>query len=232
MVPSAFVSVPGLPVTANGKLDRDALPAPDFGAATGDTAPEGPAEETLAALFAEALALPSVGAEDSFFTLGGDSILSMQLVARARAAGLRLTPREVFEQTSVRALAALVSGRAPDPAAGPRPPATGPAPLTPIMRWIAERPGPTGRFSQSMLLTLPPGIAPAATTQVLAAVLRHHAVLRARIDLDAGHLRRSRSWTRDRPRAWTKGPPCTGRAPRHWPARSTNWPPGSTRPRG
>ncbi|NEE22648.1 AMP-binding protein, partial [Streptomyces sp. SID7499] len=72
MVPSAFVSVPGLPVTANGKLDRDALPAPDFGAATGDTAPEGPAEETLAALFAEVLALPSVGAEDSFFALGGD----------------------------------------------------------------------------------------------------------------------------------------------------------------
>ncbi|MFJ2852383.1 amino acid adenylation domain-containing protein [Streptomyces rubiginosohelvolus] len=189
MVPSAFVTVPGLPVTANGKLDRAALPAPDFGAATGDTAPEGPVEETLAALFAEVLALPSVGAEDSFFTLGGDSILSMQLVARARAAGLRLTPREVFEQTSVRALAALVSGRSPDPGAGSPPPAlpdTGPAPLTPIMRWIAERPGPTGRFSQSMLLTLPPAIDPAGTAQVLGAVLRHHAVLRARIDLDAG----------------------------------------------
>ncbi|MFF3032967.1 amino acid adenylation domain-containing protein [Streptomyces rubiginosohelvolus] len=189
MVPSAFVTVPGLPVTANGKLDRDALPAPDFGAATGDTAPEGPVEETLAALFAEVLALPSVGAEDSFFTLGGDSILSMQLVARARAAGLRLTPREVFEQTSVRALAALVSGRSPDPGAGSSAPAlpdTGPAPLTPIMRWIAERPGPTGRFSQSMLLTLPPAIDPAGTAQVLGAVLHHHAVLRARIDVDAG----------------------------------------------
>ncbi|MFJ6513260.1 amino acid adenylation domain-containing protein [Streptomyces sp. NPDC091406] len=189
MVPSAFVTVPVLPVTANGKLDRDALPAPDFGAATGDTAPEGPVEETLAALFAEVLALPSVGAEDSFFALGGDSILSMQLVARARAAGLRLTPREVFEQTSVRALAALVSDRSPDPQARPSAPAlpeAGPAPLTPIMRWIAERPGPTGRFSQSMLLTLPPAIDPATTARVLGAVLRHHAVLRARIDLDAG----------------------------------------------
>ncbi|MFB7297189.1 amino acid adenylation domain-containing protein [Streptomyces rubiginosohelvolus] len=189
MVPSAFVTVPVLPVTANGKLDRAALPAPDFGAATGDTAPEGPVEETLAALFAEVLALPSVGAEDSFFSLGGDSILSMQLVARARAAGLRLTPREVFEQTSVRALATLVSGRSPDPGAASSAPAlpdTGPAPLTPIMRWIAERPGPTDRFSQSMLLTLPHAIDPARTAQVLGAVLRHHAVLRARIDLDAG----------------------------------------------
>ncbi|MFI1572533.1 amino acid adenylation domain-containing protein [Streptomyces anulatus] len=215
MVPSAFVSVPGLPVTANGKLDRDALPAPDFGAATGDTAPEGPAEETLAALFAEVLALPSVGAEDNFFTLGGDSILSMQLVARARAAGLRLTPREVFEQTSVRALAALVSGRAPDPAAGPRAPAlpdAGPAPLTPIMRWIAERPGPTGRFSQSMLLTLPPGIAPAATTEVLGAVLRHHAVLRARIDLDAGTFVIPEPDAGPAP-ALDEGPPGTGTSP-------------------
>ncbi len=129
MVPSAFVTVPALPVTANGKLDRDALPAPDFGAATGDTAPEGPVEEALAALFAEVLALSSVGAEDNFFTLGGDSILSLQLVARARAAGLRLTPREIFEQTSVRALAALVADREPgrrrsappSPTPGPRP---------------------------------------------------------------------------------------------------------------
>ncbi|WP_405468330.1 amino acid adenylation domain-containing protein [Streptomyces anulatus] len=215
MVPSAFVSVPGLPVTANGKLDRDALPAPDFAAATGDTAPEGPAEETLAALFAEVLALPSVGAEDNFFTLGGDSILSMQLVARARAAGIRLTPREVFEQTSVRALAALVAGRAPDPAAGPRAPAlpdTGPAPLTPIMRWIAERPGPTGRFSQSMLLTLPPGIAPAATAEVLGAVLRHHAVLRARIDLDAGTFVIPEPDAGPAP-ALDEGPPGTGTSP-------------------
>ncbi len=188
MVPSAFVSVPGLPVTANGKLDRDALPAPDFGAATGDTAPEGPVEETLAALFAEVLALPSVGAEDSFFTLGGDSILSMQLVARARAAGLRLTPREVFEQTSVRALAALVSGRSSDPGAGPSAPpfrTPEPRPSRPSCAGSPNGPGPTGRFSQSMLLTLPPAIA-AETAQVLGAVLRHHAVLRARIDLDAG----------------------------------------------
>ncbi|MFJ5044429.1 amino acid adenylation domain-containing protein [Streptomyces sp. NPDC088719] len=215
MVPSAFVTVPGLPVTANGKLDRDALPAPDFGAATGDTAPEGPAEETLAALFAEVLALPSVGAQDSFFALGGDSILSMQLVARARAAGLRITPREVFEQPSVRALAALVSGREPDPAPGLRAPVlpeSGPVPLTPIMRWMAERPGPTGRFSQSMVLTLPPGITPDETAEVLGAVLRHHAVLRARIDLDAGTFVVPEPDAAPAP-ALDEGPPGTGTSP-------------------
>ncbi|PVC83858.1 non-ribosomal peptide synthetase [Streptomyces sp. CS090A] len=189
MVPAAFVTVPALPVTAHGKLDRDALPAPDFSAATGQAVPEGPVEEALAALFADLLALPSVGAEDSFFTLGGDSILSMQLVARARAAGILLTPREVFEARSVRALAALAAERKPGTVAGAAPPVVpvfGPAPLTPIMRWLAERPGPTGRFSQSMLLTLPPGIEPAETERVLTALLRHHDMLRARIDLRAG----------------------------------------------
>ncbi|MER6770907.1 amino acid adenylation domain-containing protein [Streptomyces bacillaris] len=189
MVPAAFVTVPGLPVTAHGKLDRDALPAPDFSAATGQETPEGPVEETLAALFAELLGLPSVGAEDSFFTLGGDSILSMQLVARARSAGLRLTPREVFEERTVRALATLAAER--DPGVTSRTtvatePATGPAPLTPIMRWLAQRPGPTGRFSQSMLLTLPVSIEPTVTERILGALLHHHDVLRARIDLRAG----------------------------------------------
>ncbi|WEV24181.1 amino acid adenylation domain-containing protein [Streptomyces sp. 71268] len=191
MVPAALVVVDRLPVTANGKLDQDALPAPDFAAAVGHAKPAGPTEELLAELFAAVLALPAVGADDSFFTLGGDSILSMRLVARARAAGLRLTPREVFEEATVRRLAALVADRAePTPAAEPAgPPAApaGPAPLTPIMHWLAERAGPTGRFSQSMLLTLPPGIERAELEAVLAALIDRHAMLRARVDLTAEH---------------------------------------------
>ncbi|NDZ58157.1 amino acid adenylation domain-containing protein [Streptomyces anulatus] len=215
LVPTALIPLPALPVTANGKLDRAALPAPRLTSPESRTAPRTDEELRLAALFAELLRTEHIGVDDSFFALGGDSILSMQLVARARAAGLRLTPREVFEQTSVRALAALASGRAPDPAAGPRAPAlpdTGPAPLTPIMRWIAERPGPTGRFSQSMLLTLPPGIAPATTTEVLDAVLRHHAVLRARIDLDTGTFVIPEPEAGPAP-ALDEGPPGTGTSP-------------------
>ncbi|MFE6775879.1 non-ribosomal peptide synthase/polyketide synthase [Streptomyces sp. NPDC057702] len=188
MVPAALVVVAGLPVTANGKLDQAALPAPDFTAAIGQAKPEGPTEELLAELFATVLALPTVGADDSFFTLGGDSILSMRLVARARAAGLRLSPREVFEEPTVRRLAALAADRAEPvadvPAAGPAEPA-GPAPLTPIMRWLAERAGPTDRFSQSMLLTLPVGIQRADLEAVLAALAERHAMLRARVELTA-----------------------------------------------
>ncbi|MZE56819.1 amino acid adenylation domain-containing protein, partial [Streptomyces sp. SID5770] len=121
MVPSALVRLDGpLPLTPNGKLDRRALPEPRWTAMAGDDAPTTPAETALAALFAEVLGLPSAGIHDSFFELGGDSIVAIQLVNRARAAGLALTPRDVFRLRTVAALAAHAA-----------PVATGPAPLPP-----------------------------------------------------------------------------------------------------
>ncbi|MEV7672053.1 amino acid adenylation domain-containing protein [Streptomyces sp. NPDC088752] len=122
MVPSALVRLDGpLPLTPNGKLDRRALPEPRWTALAGDDAPATPAETALAALFAEVLGLPSVGVHDSFFELGGDSIVAIQLVNRARATGLALTPRDVFRLRTVAALAAhaapVAEGPAPLPAA-------------------------------------------------------------------------------------------------------------------
>ncbi|MFP1624592.1 amino acid adenylation domain-containing protein [Streptomyces sp. 5K101] len=108
MVPSAVVRLDGaLPLTPNGKLDRRALPAPRWTAMGGDDAPTTPAETALAGLFADVLGLPSVGVHDSFFELGGDSIVAIQLVNRARAAGFALTPRDVFRHRTVAALARL-----------------------------------------------------------------------------------------------------------------------------
>ncbi|WP_194963238.1 non-ribosomal peptide synthetase, partial [Streptomyces eurocidicus] len=107
MVPSAVVVLAGpLPLTPNGKLDTKALPDPEWTALTGGAAPTTPAEATLAGLFAEVLGLPSAGVHDSFFALGGDSIVAIQLVERARAAGIPLTPRDVFQHRTVAALAA------------------------------------------------------------------------------------------------------------------------------
>ncbi|MFJ8314204.1 MULTISPECIES: amino acid adenylation domain-containing protein [unclassified Streptomyces] len=116
MVPSVLVGLEALPLTANGKLDRKALPVPGFGAGRPGRAARTPREEALRGVFAEVLGLPGVGVDDSFFDLGGDSIVSIQLVSRARKAGLVLTPRDVFVHKTVAALAVAVTERddAPD----------------------------------------------------------------------------------------------------------------------
>ncbi|MFI5532892.1 amino acid adenylation domain-containing protein [Kitasatospora sp. NPDC051853] len=111
LVPSAVVALDGpLPLTPNGKLDHRALPAPDWtaGGAAGP-APATALEATLARLFGEVLALPAVGAHDSFFELGGDSIVAIQLVNSAREHGITLTPRQVFRLRTVAALAAAAT---------------------------------------------------------------------------------------------------------------------------
>ncbi|MER5428955.1 non-ribosomal peptide synthase/polyketide synthase [Streptomyces sp. NPDC002588] len=114
MVPAAVVTLDTLPLTPNGKLDRRALPAPDFAAEVTDTRPRTPLEETLCALVADVLGLERVGPDDDFFSLGGDSIVAMQLVARARAAGLAFSPRDVFRHKSAAGLAGVVAALAPD----------------------------------------------------------------------------------------------------------------------
>ena len=113
MIPTAFVPLAAIPITANGKIDRRALPAPDA-AARGEreyVAPRGPVEEALAAIFAEVLKIADVGAHDSFFELGGHSLLATQAVTRIRGAfGVELPLRTIFDAPSPAALAALVSG--------------------------------------------------------------------------------------------------------------------------
>src|SRR5690606_15666262 len=112
MVPAEYVVLPRLPLTASGKLDRRALPAPaPPSAATGragraDAAADA-VERRLAELFAEVLALPAVGLDDDFFALGGESILALHLVGRARWAGLAIGAPDVYEHGTVRALAAV-----------------------------------------------------------------------------------------------------------------------------
>ncbi|HEV3503728.1 MAG TPA: condensation domain-containing protein, partial [Actinomycetes bacterium] len=107
MVPAAVVVLEALPRLPNGKVDRGRLPAPDWAALVGDGAPRSPVEAALAGVFGEVLGLERVGVFDDFFALGGDSIVAMQLVARARRAGLVITPRQVFAQRTVAGLAAV-----------------------------------------------------------------------------------------------------------------------------
>ena len=145
MVPAAVVVSTALPLTANGKLDTRALPAPEYQDADRYRAPASAVEEILAGIYAQVLGLERVGVDDSFFELGGDSILSMQVVARARAAGLLCRPRDIFVEQTVARLA-RVAGVA-DGEAGPVDEGVGPVVATPIMRWLHERGWP-GRAVQ------------------------------------------------------------------------------------
>jgi acyl carrier protein len=116
MVPSALVPLDTLPLTTSGKLDRRALPDPVVAAAEQDHAePETVTEQVIAGIWASVLDLPAVGVGDSFFVLGGDSLLSLQVTARVNAAfSLSLTPRDVLEARTVHALADLVEERVLD----------------------------------------------------------------------------------------------------------------------
>ncbi|GAA0618364.1 hypothetical protein GCM10009547_20850 [Sporichthya brevicatena] len=183
MVPSAFVALDRLPLLPSGKLDRHALPLPDFAAVAGDRPPATAAERILCGVVAEVLRLPRVGADDDFFALGGDSIVAIQLVIRARAAGLRLTPRTVFEHRTV---AALARAATPVAAAGPIDPDAGIGTfgLTPIMRWLDECAAlgaDVDGFSQTMVVATPAGLSRERLTDALQALLDRHDVLRARI---------------------------------------------------
>ncbi|WP_459751031.1 amino acid adenylation domain-containing protein [Streptomyces sennicomposti] len=178
MTPAAVVVLGELPLTPNGKLDRRALPAPERAVAdAGGRAPRTPTEKVLADLFAEVLGRDRVGPEAGFFELGGDSIVSIQLVARARRRGLALTPKDVFELKTVAALAARLDETAPPVRADDTPP-TGPLPATPIMRWLEERGGPLDAFHQTMLVQVPPGLGEQPLTAALQAVLDRHDALR------------------------------------------------------
>ncbi|WP_330249609.1 amino acid adenylation domain-containing protein [Nocardia sp. NBC_00565] len=193
MVPAAFVVMDAIPLNAVGKLDRRALPEPVFVIEeTEYRAPETPTEEILAHFYAELLDRDKVGVDDSFFALGGDSILAIQLVSRAKLRGIHCTPLQVFEHRTVAALAAAVDAAgavvrlAELPGGG-----VGDLPLTPIVRYMIERGGDFKRFAQTAVLELPVGIERDQLVATLAAAVDRHDMLRSRLwqAEDGWHLR-------------------------------------------
>jgi non-ribosomal peptide synthase protein (TIGR01720 family) len=188
MVPAAVVELDALPLTSNGKLDRAALPAPDFSGKVSSRTPRTPEEETLSRLFAEVLGLERVGIDDGFFDLGGDSIIAIQLVSRARQSGLVITPRDVFQHQTVEELAAVArpTGEGEQVEAEAPGSGVGPVPITPIVAWLRERVGGDTalirRFHQSALLRTPPDLGAERLTAALQTLLDHHDMLRLRLD--------------------------------------------------
>ncbi len=184
MVPAQLVVLARLPLTPSGKLDRAALPEPEF-TATAYRAPRTAVERVLAEVYADVLSTEHVGIDDDFFASGGDSIRSIQVVARAKTRGVVVTTREVFEHRTVARLAELVEARGDEervtlaelPGGG-----VGWSPLPPTAAHILGLGGGIGRLAMSAMLTLPGEIDRAALVATLQAVLDRHDVLRSRLD--------------------------------------------------
>ncbi|WP_156748187.1 non-ribosomal peptide synthetase, partial [Mycobacterium sp. 1465703.0] len=184
MVPAAVVVLEAMPLTVNGKLDTRALPAPEYNAAE-YRAPGNAVEEILAGIYTEVLGVERVSVDDSFFELGGDSILSLQVVARARAAGLTCRPRDVFVEQTVARLARVAG--VSDGAADVVDEGVGPVLATPIMRWlhgIESTGGAIDQFNQAVMVQAPAGVTETDVAIVLQALVDRHAMLRLRVDDD------------------------------------------------
>ncbi|MEB3260244.1 MAG: amino acid adenylation domain-containing protein [Cyanobacteriota bacterium] len=181
MVPSTITVLPALPLTINGKVDLRRLPAPapESAAEVEERAPESSTELALAEIWCELLGLERVGLADNFFELGGDSIIAVQVVARARGRGLTLRASQLFEQQTLAELAAVATvGPAATQSAAEL---AGPVPLSPIQHWFFDHPRPhPAHFNQAVLLHVPADVKDSALALALGAVVRQHGALRHR----------------------------------------------------
>ena len=181
MVPSEFATLDALPRTSSGKLDRRALPAPERPVAGAELeAPRTEAERTLARIWESVLGREGVGVHESFFRLGGDSILGLQMVARAKAAGLELRPRHVFEHRTIAELALVAAGSG-GAVREERGPVTGDVPLTPIQHWFHEQElAEAHHFNHVALLDVLRPLNAEVCERALRELVVHHDVLRTR----------------------------------------------------
>ncbi|MCD7436763.1 amino acid adenylation domain-containing protein [Streptomyces lincolnensis] len=203
MVPGRVLSIEALPLTVNGKLDRRALiqraaATPPRGAGLypcaapprGATSPHRPADNTLTALtdiFADTLRSTTVDADTDFFRAGGDSILAITVINRARTLGLQIAPRDVFLFKTPRALAEHLATSAPPVAAAePVPREDGPLPPTPIILRQRELGGPLARFAQARTLPTPEGTDFADVQRAANTVVAAHPLLRLRLRIEHG----------------------------------------------
>ncbi|MFZ3561263.1 amino acid adenylation domain-containing protein [Streptomyces sp. BH055] len=183
LVPTTFVVLESLPSADDGRRDTGALPEPHT-SRRAHRAPGSPQEKVLADAFAEVLGAGRIGADDDFFALGGDSISAMRVVALARAGGLALTARTVFECRTVAALAAAATPAeetTPAVSAARSAADEGPIPLPPMARLFAERGPGLDRLAQWLVLTVPAGLRPEVLTGAVQALVDRHDVLRSRL---------------------------------------------------
>ncbi|MEU3936398.1 amino acid adenylation domain-containing protein [Streptomyces sp. NPDC029044] len=179
MVPAHIVVLAEFPLTANGKLDRNALPEPVIG--TGSLArPATDDERAVCTAVAEVLRLEEVGVDQDFFQLGGDSILAISLLSALRERGLHVTARQIFTHSTVGALAAVAS-REDVSTVDHADVATGTVVGSPIVQWLGETTDAVDGFVQSVVLNTPADLTADALDTILTALVARHDMLRARL---------------------------------------------------
>ncbi|MBN8595711.1 MAG: hypothetical protein J0M33_28420 [Anaerolineae bacterium] len=196
MVPSLILPLDSLPLTPNGKVDRQALASMELTPVSGGQAsyaePASEIEQALARIWSEVLGLDMLSLHDNFFEIGGDSILSIQIVARARQAGMELTPALLFKHPTIGELASVVAASQPSQATAEQGLVTGPVLLTPIQHWFFEnqlqRPE---QWNQAILLRLREPIASDALQEAIQALLGQHDALRTRF------IQQDNRWTQE-----------------------------------
>ncbi|QHZ48659.1 non-ribosomal peptide synthetase [Bacillus sp. NSP9.1] len=178
MVPAYWMQLDELPVTANGKVDRRALPQPDVEAQTADyKAPRTETEQLLADIWQEVLGIERIGLTDNFFTLGGDSIKGIQMASRLQQYGWKLEMKDLFQHPTIGEISSYIEWTDGKPI--DQGPVEGEAALTPIQRWFFER-GFTNEhhWNQSVMLHAPAGFDPELVEQTLEKLTEHHDALR------------------------------------------------------
>ncbi|MHC8306664.1 non-ribosomal peptide synthetase [Pseudomonas sp. PB3P13] len=186
MVPTQLILLASMPLTANGKLDRRALPAPDPEQNRQHyVAPSNELELTLAGIWCAVLNVVQVGLNDNFFELGGDSILSIQVVSRARQQGIHFSPRDLFQHQTVQTLAAVATRS--EQVTAEQGLLSGESRLTPIQHWFFDSDIPQRQhWNQALLLAPTVALEPHRLEQALLAVIEQHDALRLRFEQSAG----------------------------------------------
>jgi hypothetical protein len=187
MVPATFVLRIAMPLTGSGKIDRKALPAAESERTDPQTVSAGPRnsqEEALVNTWKEVLGIDSAGIHDNFFELGGDSILGIQVIAKANQAGLSLTPKQLFEHQTIAELAAVAGTRRM--ALADQGIVTGAVPILPYQSWILRHSSPDpDHWNMAIMLEVRQSVDIPLLETAVRHLLVHHDALRMRFDQDA-----------------------------------------------
>ena len=197
MVPEHLIFLDKIPLTSNGKIDRNSLTNMAMPSEVRHVAPTTERERLLAEIWAVVLNVEQPGIHDNFFKLGGDSILAILVVAKAKSHGLGLTPTLLFENQTIAQLAAAASSGVVVADQGP---VTGAVPLTPIQKWFVQQDFPfKDHWNQALFLEVPGNLDGAALKKALAALVNHHDALRLRLEESAGGWVQNHDETFDEP---------------------------------